>query len=133
MKNESIIFRKSTLFILYIIGFIFAFSSSIPAYVNSSFLKSITNERLVGIIYTIGSVFSLTCLILIPKILKKFGNYKVTVFLSIAHFLNFLCLAFLQNIYLIVLCFMLSGAIATVIYFNLDVFIEHHSVDFKTG
>src|ERR1035437_8161238 len=133
MQKESIIFRKSTLFAFYIIGFIFAFSSSIPAFVNSSFLKSLTNERIVGIIYTIGSIFSLICLILIPKILKKYGNYKVTVFLVIAHFLNFLCLAFLQNIYLIILCFMLSGVIATVIYFNLDVFIEHHSVDIKTG
>jgi MFS family permease len=133
MKINLLNFRKSTLFILYIIGFIFAFSSSIPAYINSSFLESITSERTVGIIYTIGSIFSLICLIFIPKILKKYGNYKVTVFLVIAHFLNFLCLAFLQNIYLILLCFMLSGAIATVIYFNLDVFIEHNSTDIKTG
>lgn len=133
MKAESQIFRKSTLFILYIIGFIFAFSSSIPAYINSSFLKSITNESVVGILYTIGSIFSLAFLIFIPKILKKYGNYKVTLFLVIAHFLNFLCLAFLQNIYLIIICFMLSGAIATIIYFNLDVFIEHHSSNILTG
>jgi MFS family permease len=126
-------FRKSTLFVLYILGFIFAFSSAIPAYINSSFLKSITNEQIVGVIYSIGSILSLITLVSIPKFLKKYGNYKVTVFFAVAYFLNFLGLAFFHNIYLSMFCFVLSGAISTVIYFNLDVFIEHNSSDVKTG
>ncbi len=133
MKFIPTDFRKSTLFILYILGFIFAFTSAIPAYVNSSFLKSITSEQAVGIIYTIGSIFTLIALISIPRLLKRFGSYKVTVFVAIAHFLNFLCLAFIQNIYLVLLCFVIFGAMATIIYFNFDVFIEHNSLDIKTG
>ena len=133
MKIKFSDLKKSALFILYILGFIFAFTSSIPAYVNSSFLESITNERTVGFIYTLGSVLTLIFLILIPKVLKKYGNYKTTIILTTVHFFNFLCLAFLQNTYLILLSFMLSVAIGAMIYFNLDVFLEHHSSDAVTG
>lgn len=133
MKINLLNFKKSSLFILYVLGFIFAFTSAIPAYINSSFLESITNEQLIGIFYTIGSIFSLATLIFIPKILKKFGNYKVTLFLTILYFLNFLGLAFIPNVFLIIFCFLISGSMATVIYFNLDIFIEHNSTDIKTG
>ncbi|MFH1454751.1 MAG: MFS transporter [bacterium] len=133
MSINILNFRKSTLFILYILGFIFAFTSAIPTYVNSSFLKSLTSEQAIGIFYAIGSVFSLISLIFIPKVLKKYGNYKVTLFLTILYFLNFLGLAFIQNIFPVLFCFMISGAMATAIYFNIDVFIEHNSLNEKTG
>jgi MFS family permease len=125
--------KKTTLFILYVIGLIFAFTTALPAYVNSSFLKSLTSEHAVGIFYIIGSIISLTALVFIPKILKKFGNYKVTLFVAVLFFLNFLSLAFNPNDYLVLLSFVLSGSMTTIIYFNLDIFVEHNSLDIKTG
>lgn len=125
--------RKTTLFTLYVLIFIFSFSSSIPAYINSSFLTSMTNGNLVGIIYSVGSVLSLTALISVPRFLKRYGNYKVTVFIAIAYFLDLLGLAFIPNTYLVIFCFVISGSMATIIYFNLDVFLEHNSSDAKTG
>ena len=133
MKINLSEFRKSKLFILYILGFIFAYTSAIPAYVNSSFLESITNEKSVGVIYSIGSILSLVALISIPKFLKRFGNYKVTVFFTVFNFFNFLCLAFLPNNSLVLFCFIISSAMSTIIYFNLDVFIEHNSENIQTG
>jgi MFS family permease len=126
-------FRKSTLFILYILGLIFAFSSAIPAYVNSSFLSGITNERIVGVIYAIASVITLISLVLIPKMLKKYGNYKVTLTLVVALLFDFLGLAFFKNIDLVLFCFVINGALSSIIYFNFDVFVEHNSEDIKTG
>lgn len=126
-------YKKSSLVLLYILGFVFAFTSSLPAYINSSFLKSLTGEQAIGLIYTCGSIFSLIFLILIPKLLRRYGNFKITLFLIILYFLNFLGLAFGQNSIFVILCFMLSGALATTIYFNFDIFIEHHSLNNKTG
>ncbi len=126
-------FKKSTLFTLYILGFIFAFTSAIPAYINSSFLTSITNEHAIGIIYSIGSILSLIALISIPKFLKKYGNYKVIVAIAVVYFFDFLGLALISNVYLLLFCFIILGAMTTVIYFNLDVFLEHNSSDIKTG
>jgi len=133
MKIINIISSKPKLLVLYILGFLFAFTSSIPAYVNSSFLESLTNAQLVGVIYSVGSILTLVTLILIPKILKKYGNYKVATVFAIAYLLNFLSLAFSSNIIFIIFSFLISGAIATIIYFSLDIFIEHNSSDIKTG
>lgn len=133
MKIKFLNFRKSTLTILYILIFIFALTSAIPAYVNSSFLKSLTGEQFVGVLYTVSSIFALVFLILLPKILKKYGNYKVTLILTILYLLNFLGLAFSQNIFFVLFCFLISGSMATAIYFNLDMFLEHQSSDVVTG
>lgn len=133
MKIQISDFRKSTLFILYTIGFIFSFTLAIPAYVNSSFLQSLTSEQAIGIFYTISSIFSLTTLILLPKVLKKYGNYKVILTFSILFFINFLGLVFFDNRFLLLACFLLVGSMATAILFCLDVFIEHNSLNVKTG
>ena len=133
MNTSLLYLKKSKLFTLYILGFIFAFTSAIPAYVNSSFLKSLTNEQVVGIFYVISSIFTLISLISVPKILKKYGNYRVTLSLAVLYFLNFLGLAFFQNIFLVLLCFLISSSMTTSIYFNLDVFLEHDSSNIRTG
>ena len=86
MENIIKDFKKSRLFVLYILGFIFAFTSAIPAYVNSSFLKNLTNEHVIGFIYIIGAIINLCALMIIPKILKRFGNYRVTLFSTILYF-----------------------------------------------
>ena len=126
-------FRKSKLFILYILSFIFAFTASIPAYINSSFIQSLTTQQAVGLIFALNAVFSLVALIYIPKLLKKFGNYKITLYLSILYFINFLGLAFFHSTFLVLFCFLISGALSTAIYFNFDIFIEHNSPDMVTG
>ncbi len=126
-------FRKSTLFTLYVLSFVFAFTSSIPAYINSSFIKSLTSEQAVGVFFALNAIFSLFALLFVPKLLKKFGNYKLTLYLSVMYFLTFLGLAFFQSVFLILLSFLISGAISTAIYFNFDIFIEHNSSDVITG
>lgn len=125
--------KKTSLFLLYIIGFVFAFTSSLPAYINSSFLKNLTSEQSIGLIYTCGSIFSLLFLIFIPKFLRRFGNFKITIILVTLYFLNFLALYLGQNNIFVILCFMLSGALATTVYFTFDIFVEHDSLDNKTG
>jgi len=115
------------------LSFIFAFTSSIPAYINSSFIKSLTSEQAVGLFFALSAVFSLISLIFVPKLLKRFGNYKITLYLSALYFLNFLGLAFFHSVFLVLFCFLISGAISTAIYFNFDIFIEHNSSDTITG
>ena len=133
MKIQISDFGKSTLFILYTIGFIFSFTLSIPAYVNSSFLESLTSEQAIGIFYTISSTFSLATLLFLPRLLKKYGNYKVILTFSILFFVNFLGLVSFDNRFLLLSCFLLMGSMSTAILFCLDIFIEHNSLNVTTG
>jgi len=126
-------FKKPTLLVLYALIFVFALTSAIPAYVNSSFLKSLTNEQLVGVFYTMASILAFASLIFIPKILQKYGNYRVTLSLIFLYFLNFLGLAYVQNVFLVLFFFVITSSMATTIYFNLDMFLEHNSSDLVTG
>ncbi len=133
MKDNFLDIKKPTLLIIYILGFILAFSSAIPAYINSSFIGGIVGTKFVGLIYSLGSILSLITLVLTPKLLIKYGNYKVILFYTVLYFLDFLGLAFTPNIFLLVFFFLITGSIATVIYYNLDVFLEHNSYDSGTG
>lgn len=126
-------FRRSILFVLYIVGFLFALRSALPSYINSSFLNEVTPERFVGSIYTICSIVTLILFIFITRLLKKFGNYRLTLAFIIINIFSLLILSFTQNIYLIIFAFILNYSATTLISLFLDVFIEHESDDVETG
>jgi MFS family permease len=125
--------RKTTLFILYTIGFVFALSRAIPAYVNSSFLSTFVGEKFVGFVFTLCSLVALSVFFIIPKILKRFGNYKTTIFFSILSSLSFFLLSLTDNKYVVLFSFLIIYVSGTMIGFCLDVFLENNSTDNDTG
>jgi MFS family permease len=133
MDKSSISFRGPTLFILYTLGFIFAFSGALPSYISSTFLSNLTGEEFVGLVYTACSVITLITFILVPKFIKKYGNYKATLILSIINLLALFGLALFNNVYAILICFASSYASGTILGFCLDIFIEHDSSNKDTG
>src|SRR3989344_7505565 len=62
--------------IIYLAGFLFSLSVALMSYINSSFLSSFVGEKLVGIIYTIGSIISILALLIAPQIFRKIGGYR---------------------------------------------------------
>ena len=125
--------RNNVLGSIYIINFLVAFSIAIPAYINSTFLKEYTTEKFVGIIYTVGSFLTLLAFIYIPKILRKFGNYKTVFFLLLLQAILLLGLA-RSNIFLLIApIFIIYWTVVPLIKFNLDVFLESSSTDETTG
>jgi len=133
MDKSTNSFRGPTLFILYTIGFIFAFSGALPSYISSTFLSNLTGDQLVGLVYTVCSIITLIVFILAPKFIKKYGNYKVTLVLSIINLIALFGLAFFNNVYAILISFASSYASGTILGFCLDIFIEHDSSNKDTG
>ncbi len=126
-------FRRSTLFILYVVGFFFALRSALPSYINSSFLKGITGEELVGTIYMICSVLTLVLFSTMPFLVKKIGNYRSILIFIVINIISLLVLAFSNNPYLAIISFVISYSATTITSFFLDIFIEHESSDIETG
>ena len=62
--------------IIYLAGFLFSLPIALMSYVNSSFLSSFIGEKLVGIIYTLGSIASILALLVVPTIFRKMGGYR---------------------------------------------------------
>jgi MFS family permease len=126
-------FRRSALFILYIVGFMFALRIALPSYINSSFMSGITTEKFVGLIYMISSLLTIVAFIIVPKIIHKIGNYYTIISLVIINILALLGLSFAHNsIYLLIL-FIINGISASIIGFCLDYFVEYYSRDIETG
>ena len=133
MEKETLKPVKSILFILYTIGFIFAFSSALPAYIGSSFLSVITGEKLLSFVYVACAFVTIISFIFTPRLLKRYGNYKVTLLLLGLDAFALFGLSLFHNPYFILFCFVLMYVASTVVGFCFDLFIEHNSSNKKTG
>lgn len=125
--------KSSGAFVIYILGFLFALHATLPIYINSSFLSGITNEQFVGIIYSIGSVVTVLCFLIIPSILRKFGGYKTVVMFILLELLSLVALAFIKSPLFLIIFFVTSLVSIAIIGFIIDLFLENVSSDNKTG
>ncbi len=125
--------RKKILFPIYLLGFLFAFHVALPTYVNSSFLDTFIPDKVVGIIYMLSSAFTLFCFLVMPFILKEFGNYKTSVFLVVIDILALIGLAVLDSNFFLLLAFMVNLITIPLTYFLIDIFLEGYSANKETG
>ncbi|MEI6191023.1 MAG: MFS transporter [bacterium] len=130
MINNS---KNSGLFSVYLVGFLVALSVALMTYINSSFLSSFIDERFIGIIYIIASIFTIICFLIMPFILKKFGNYKVTLFLVVLELCALLGIAFFQTLPWLIAIFVINLTLIPLIYFSMDIFLEGLSSNRQTG
>ncbi len=127
------ILRKSSLLSLYVLGFIISFRFAIPSYITSSFFSAIIGEKTVGYVFAGASVVSLVTFLLMPKILKRYGNYKTAIFASCLTLLSLLAMGILKSIWPIILFYIISSAASGIISLSLDIFVEHDSANINTG
>ncbi|MFA6227226.1 MAG: MFS transporter [Candidatus Paceibacterota bacterium] len=126
-------FRRSSLLVLYIVGFIFALRTALPSYVNSSFLSQITAEKLVGIIYAIASILTIIGFFAIPWILSRLGNYRTVIGLSAINTAVLAVLALANNPLVLLVAFLIAYVVTILIGYCFDVFVEHYSRNVETG
>lgn len=135
MEHEIQKLNKGHAFgVLFFANFLLSFHLFFVIYMNSSFLGTFISEKFVGTIYMVSSALTILSLLLVSKLLKKFGNYKILFFLTIVEFLLFLGLAFFKNAYLVIAIFIAYGSTFPLILFNFDIFLESYTkVESITG
>jgi MFS family permease len=119
--------------VLYVMQFIVAITIALPTYINSSFLSTYASEQMVGLLYTGSSVLTLFFMIIMPRILMRFGNYAAMFGVVVASALLTLALTFLELPFAVYVLFVIYAALTSVILFTMDVFIEAYSSDAHTG
>ena len=125
--------HSHALYSICLLVFIFTLHSVSPTIINSSFLNQYTTENGVGLLYSIGSILTVFCFLFMSGVLRRIGNYRVTLILIILEGLAFLGIIYYQNFYLIAPLFIVSLVIVNLIIFTLDIFLENHSDDIHTG
>ena len=118
---------------IYMLGFFFALTAALPAYVNSEFLSQFVGTKSVGIIYAVSSLIALVLFTKIGKLLKQFGGYKIALTLAIVGFVSLIGLTFVREPLFITLFFIAFDIMAIMLYFTMDIFLETSLQDRVTG
>lgn len=96
----------------------------VVAYINSSFLEQFIDPASVGTIYTVGSALSVLIFLFVSKVLKRVGNFKLTLFLLLVEFIAVAGMAFAESLEVAIPLFILHIIAVPLVIFNLDVFLE---------
>ncbi len=147
LKRNVPLSTKHAFIVLSIVMSFFSMQGSLIMYMNSSYLKHAimsthsfatmplwhNPDNMVGTIYTIASLISLLLLFAAPRILGRFGNYRWTLSLVVVQTILLIGLAIFDSAWFIIPIFIVQTALAAILYFNFDIFLEYYSSDNRTG
>ena len=119
--------------IIYLAGFLFSLPLALNSYINSSFLASFVDEKLVGVIYTLASLGSVLSLILAPRIFRKLGVYKFLVSVALLCAGSIIAFAYANSAASAILIFIAGLSFNTLVVFSLDEILKIFSKGIGTG
>jgi len=117
------------------IGAVFmALYASIPAYINSSFLKSFLGEEGIGWLYSATSFVTIILMLVAPWLIKRFGNKNVLVGFIGLSILSTIPLAYpTQKVIHSLTAFGIYVTLGYLTRYTLDVYLENISDNKVTG
>ena len=133
MYNTNVFADNPKLKNIFLAGFLFTLHVALTAYVNSSFLSRFLEERISGLVYTLGFAVTILTLLLIPTLLKRIGSHKFLLYAAGLSAVSLLLLSVLENIWLIILVFVFYLTLNMVIVFSLDELLEIFSKNSGIG
>ena len=126
-------FKSKNLSPLYFLGFLFALQNALPTFVNSSYLGTLMPAKLLVFVYIAQAVLTIAGFLLLPKILKRFGNFRTATVLILLEIISAGGLIIFYNVIAVSFFMTISLALLAFIAFSFDVFVEGLSADRDTG
>ena len=133
LQNSRPIPRSHAIYTIAVIGFIFTLHEVIPMYSNSSFLSQFAPEQTVGYIYMLISALTILGFLLVPSIIRRMGNYSVTLWFVLTQILLFWGLLASTSPLLITAFFVLESTVVSLIGLNFDIFLEVYTDSNNVG
>ena len=118
---------------LYIFSFIFSIQYALAIYIVSSFLEERLGKEMLGIIFAIASIITILCLLEMPRLLNKIGNYRSAVILILVNIASLLWLGLSANKTAAIIAFFLYSISNYALVFSRDIFIESYSENGSIG
>lgn len=115
---------KRRLVPLYIVSFLLIFHSLTISYINSSYLEQYISTAAIGTLYTVGSAVSVLIFLFISRVLRKLGNFQLTIGLLLLDFVAVLGMAYADSLKVAIPLFLISLITVPLVFFNIDIFIE---------
>jgi MFS family permease len=122
MKPKS---KKALTILIYLASFLYSFHYALPVYINSSFIGGfLPTEAAIGLLFALSAVFSTVITYFTPHILRRYGNYRATLFSMLAIIVSVVGLSASTNPLWVILFFIAYQVLIGVIFIFLDVFVE---------
>ncbi len=112
---------------IFVAALFLSFHYYLVTYINSTFLKGIVSENIIGLLYAIGSTITIAVFLTIAPAIKKWGLYRFVFTLSLVEIAALLTLALSHSPLLILLAFIVHDANNPVLLASLDVYLEDNS------
>ena len=123
----------SPLVTIYLVSFFFTLHVALPVYVNSSFLGTLVSEDYIGAVYTLAALLTIAALITVPRLLRFMGDYFATLLFIVLEIAALIGIAVFGNAGLIIVLFIISSVLITLISFDFDLIVEGFSKNASTG
>lgn len=125
--------RKEYVHLIYLVGFIVALHTALPTYIHSTFLGQFASEQMVGLLFSTASLLSIFGFMAMPSLLRKFGNYRITLAFSIIAAILTFVLSVSSVSYIVIGAFILYSTVLYLIWFDFDLLLESFSDNATTG
>jgi MFS family permease len=125
--------RKMNKSVIYLLVFLFTLHTTPATYINSSFLKQFIPAENVGYIYTIASLLTIISFFWVRKLLRKRGNFKTILTILTIEVATLLIMASSTVPAIAIGAYIIGFVSRSLIFFNLDIFLESASEDSETG
>lgn len=126
--------KKILFFLIYLTSLLYSFHYALPLYIESSFISQvIPTAQLVGLVFSFASLFTVTGTFLLPRFLRRFGNYRTTLTVMGLEIFALIMLAIVSNPIGMIVFFVMQRILGDIIFLNLDYFVEAFTDNEKTG
>lgn len=125
--------KAGAFFPFYLLAFVFTLHVASTAYINSTFLSGKIGGGSVGLVYAGASFITLIAFFFIGSLLKKRGDYDLTLTLMALDFFATVGLAALKHPYAIIAAFAVNFITVSLIAFDFDLLLESFSKNSRTG
>lgn len=109
---------------IYSVVLLLIFHSYLVMYINSSYLEQFLSNTGIGAIYIIASSLTVLIFLFISQVLRKYGNYRLTMLLLALNGVAVLGMAAANSLATALPLFLIHITALPLILFNLDVFLE---------
>ncbi|MDD5357521.1 MAG: MFS transporter [Candidatus Pacebacteria bacterium] len=109
---------------IYLSAFLLSLHYAFVLYINSSFLEQFISTETIAFLFAGSALINITILLNITSLLRRFGNWRLMISFLVLEMIGMLGMALSTNAASVSICFLIFGSMASLLLFNLDIFLE---------
>ncbi len=114
----------NVLLVILVSVLLLSFHTYLIYFINSSFLSGFLPSTQMATVYIVGAIINIIMFLLVPKYLRKRGNFRLIVMLATIEMAVLFGIAFVSWTPAVLLFFIIQQGISPIIFYCLDIFLE---------